>query len=574
MKKQSHFLALSFLALSIAVSQMTASAFPEVRNEIPNAEIGNIIRIDNFKDAKDADLMKVFLPDVTELNGSGTSLNTRNTSGRTPETRAEEEYVTLTCILESEYEQPFFAVYNDDFYIQSNPIGWMESESFDTYRFQVPVGVFDVNVQFSVYNGNAIYNAFLVRENVEITEDTILYFSPEELTERMVFQPKLRNGELAQLPLKKSGQDLDTSNANITYAGLGCIVEKIGGRILATSMGQATLTYDDYTGITFLCNQFSDSYRFTTHFVLVSETGELQISTTDFYGVTDGFLNNYIDGFAKYECPRFVETPIYNNESGIPISLQSLVWMDDIFRCGYILKLKTDNPQIYATCEPVDWNLKPALQVSSIQDPESPSFFDSKEIVALPAIRQDNNWEYINSDPLGFSNPYPGLPEYCYTASQLTQPLGNNAPIMAMYTQTKEYNGRETYTFSMPEYIGRYGEKRKCDTAVVEAEAYFNGVPIYNSATDGSFRDWIKANANNDREEPGNLEVLLTDNNVSVDGIRGCNFSLLRVNETSDDKCVPGLRMLIFKDKDGTLLIDSRMPRMVCSSFQLAISTG
>ena len=490
-----------------------------------------------------------------------------------------ETLYTVKCIFKGEY-QPFFAIYHPGFFLESKRQTWAESGETEVYYFQVPAGIYDVNAQYrSRVEGMEGY-ANLIHENVTVDGDTEVEFSHDELTEKTVIQPLLRDGREALLPVGID-QGFDESNATITFSYLGYFLFREGCKLLTGGYSLADYTpAGDET--TFLSNKLSDKYHYVFQYVFETKSGEIQISTTDMAGAESRTVNNYIQDFVKYDVPIFAHTPIYD-EYGDPevhASISSFLWLDNVQCSGAGMYTESATPIVYWTQQPTQAiDMKTPIKVKNVQtertvtweeemeDGEVIEFSELRraEMSGLPAIHLDNNWEYINQNHSecgndsyqypeeGLSVEYPGVPAYCYFSDHISYPIGNSSPILSLMTKVKAYDG-ETFFLILPNaYIGRYGEVRNCDLWTEHTVVKIDGKSAFDSADGGNLQQWCEVNAT-DGHEKGVLEATFTNRNVLVDEtIPGFNITSIKVDERNDDKCTPTPQMLIFKNTAGAI---------------------
>lgn len=104
-----------------------------------------------------------------------------------------EPLYTVKCVFKGE-DMPYFAIYNPDFFLESRKGVWFEQEETDTYYFQVPAGTYDVFTHYYSYVEDMSGFANIVHEDIVVDGDTEVEFSAEELTEKVVIKPMLRDG--------------------------------------------------------------------------------------------------------------------------------------------------------------------------------------------------------------------------------------------------------------------------------------------------------------------------------------------------------------------------------------------
>ena len=502
--------------------------------------------------------------------------------------KASEKLYTVKCVFEGDYECPYFAIYNPDFFLESRYEIWDESGETEVYYFQVPEGTYDVYTQYYSYVEGWNGYANLVHEDIEINSDVEVRFSPEELTEKVVIKPMLRNGKEAVLPLyteleEEPWYEIDNSEATADFSYLNYVFFREGCDMLATGYSVSDIQISGWNEeTTFLSNKLSDKYHFIFQYFLEDMNGEVQITTTDMAGAESGVVNNYTENFVKYSVPAFSKTPLYK-EYGIEkfnTSIQGLIWINDIQQGGGGMYMSSLSPDVYYAIQPVgdNINLKAPVRATSIQAEKTVTFQEEDEgeifewtdilraeMPGLPALYNGSVWEYINQNHSECWNysyqvpedgpivEYPGVPAYCYFSDQITQPIGNSSPILVTMTQVNEYPDATILLIDPQAYIGRYGEVRNCDQWNLHTLVTLNGETVFNSDSGESLEDWCIENSL-DGHEKGIIEATFTNRNIIVDeAIPGFNVTTMKIDERNDDVSTPTTQMLIFKNTDGEI---------------------
>ena len=496
-----------------------------------------------------------------------------------------ENLYTVKCIFRGQ-EMPYFAIYHPGFFLESKMGIWFDSGETEIYYFQVPAGTYDLFTQcWSDTEGMEGWGN-IVHENVVVESDTEVEFFTDELTEKTVIKPLLRDGREALLPV---GTDLDhepwieidESNATIDFSYLSYILFRDGCTPPISGMAAA-----DYTPMgeetTFLSNKLSDKYHFIFQYVIENNEGEIEVSTTDMAGVESGTVNNYIQDFVKYDIPEFSHTPLYD-EYGDPkyhVCVSGLIWIDDVQYVDGIIYTEKAAPLVYWTQQPVEsFDLKTPVRVNNVQTERTVTWEEEMEdgeiveisetylaeISGLPALHTDKGWEYINQNHSECGNysyqcpengpivEYPGVPAYCYFSDQIQQYIGNSSPVLVTMAQVNTLGNALLFGFRPQAYIGRYGEVRNCDQWTLHTVVSIDGKKTFDSADGGSFESWCIENSMNGHEK-GILEATFTNRNVLIDEtIPGYNITSIKVDERNDDKCTPTPQMLIFKNTAGAI---------------------
>ncbi len=524
----------------------------------------------DIKDPKEREKMRL------QMRNSGSKVATKINA---PKMESEKLY-TVTCVFEGDFECPYFAIYNPDFFLESSYGVWEESGETDTYYFQVPAGTYDVFTQYYSYIDGWDGWGNLVHEDIEVTDDIEVRFSPEELTEKVVIKPMLRDGKEAVLPLyieleEEPWYEIDNINATADFSYLTYVLFREGCDILVTGYAVSDAIIPGWNEeTTFLSNKLSDKYHYIFQYFLEDMNGEIQITTTDMMGAESGVIYNYTENFVKYPVPTFTKTPLYE-ECGIErfnISLSGLLWIDDVQQGGGGMYLSSETPNVYYAVQPVNdnINLKAPIRPTSVQAEKTvtldKSTYTSRvEMPGLPALYNGSEWEYINQNHsecgnLSYQRPeegpiveYPGVPSYSYFSNQMNQPIGNSSPVLVTMTQVNEYPEATIFLISPQAYIGRYGEVRNCDQWNLHTLVTLNGEIAFDSTSGGYLEDWCIENSL-DGHEKGIIEATFTNRNVLVDEtIPGFNITTMKVDERNEDVCTPTTQMLIFKNTDGEI---------------------
>lgn len=504
------------------------------------------------------------------------------------EIRSEEnpaETVTVTLKYEGSQRSQRFGLYNADATVSMMKMG-RDGEA----QLEIPQGVYDM---YCVANNDCV----IVHENISVTEDGTFLFSESELTETIEPYALLRNGERMSVPICKrldhepwmwwdysDGANADFYNFMYYLAKEGMPPVK-NGICYADSYpegGEKLLTK-------FRTNKLSDKFHLTSTWFVYTTDGEIEISSCDYTGLSSGEYPSYNKGFVKYEVPSFAETPLRLTEgiAGKNISVNARMWMNDNKIGGGGLYIKNPKPNVYVAQGPVvndAFDLKTVILSEGVQLDKEMTYdydlgggetmeFSQKEtrcISSLPAVYVNGRWEYVNQNheecmdwsyqdagdgevpPL-----YPGLPAYSFDASQLTEPLGNSAPILVLLPRGYRLKSDETHSkwlYVWPQaYIGRFGEVRMCDFWMMNAKMKRDGEVIYDTDCYYNLDNWTYRNLS-DGHEKGIFEAEYTNTNVLVDGeIQGYNKTYIIIDERNEDLCMPNMQMLIFKDTDGNI---------------------
>ena len=177
-------------------------------------------------------------------------------------------------------------------------------------------------------------------------------------------------------------------------------------------------------------------------------------------------------------------------------------------------------------------------------------------INGVPTIVENGVKHYINNYPTGLSlfafnnedglvarHGYPGNPAFSFTENQKTSDFGSGTPICLFLS----YEVAQRYPNWCFAYVGRYGEVREVDQLKVDMNMAVNGTEVCNSIS--QMNQFLM-----DPNRPtGEIDVTMTNDNIVVDELQGKNFAQMHIDEANDDKCVPSLSMLWFKNGEGKI---------------------
>ncbi len=587
MKQLKHIL--SALMLMTMISAM--AGIPHKKSQTDFAKHGEILSKDMVFDKSKMKNFHFSTDEITDkMQREAMRDEIRKKSGTTSQKnsprKTDEKLYTVKCVFKGE-DMPYFAIYNPDFFEESRMGIWLESGETDTYYFKVPAGTYDVNAQYFSYVEGMQGFAYLVHEDVSVNADTEVIFSYDELTEKIIIKPLLKDGREALLPVGKDldeepWYEIDYTNATSTFQYRSYILFREGCDMLTIGTSFADVTSEGEE-TKFLSSKLSDKYHYIFQYFINDNNDEIQISTTDISGAKSDTINNYIENFIEHEAPNFSKTPLHH-EFGIgefSTAVTGLIWVDNVQLGGGGMYKKSLNPVIYMATQPTSdaIDLKTPIIISNIQAEKTISWEEDygdgeivteyetvrAEMIALPALYNGSKWEYINQNHSECGNfsyqcpeegpivEYPGVPAYCYFEDQITQPIGNSSPILALMNQINKYEGTTIFTFNPQAYIGRYGEVRNCDQWNLETIVNINGVKVFDNFNGDNISDWCYDNSTNGHEK-GIIEATFTNRNVLVDEtIPGFNITSIKVDERNEDLCTPTTQMLIFKNTDRVI---------------------
>lgn len=501
---------------------------------------------------------------------------------KTPQ-KAEPGEVTLTFNLV--YDQMLMPlnsgvkIINENYRIAAS---WMGE---DIITATVPTGTYDFVVQFqSMLNGD---NYFVIREQVEVTEDATFTLSSDEATNHISFVNYGPDGNVLKHALYggydeetwepiilEEGDVETTSIRNIVYLKdfKGEDLLYYGSHVIEGPLSEEWRTLPVYE---YYVNDVSDRYVFTQSRTCNNGSNVWYLSYFSTDDVHVGVLENNPEDYVL--CPEnYQYSPHGQGEPGYGAGItvyqlvngHALTWgtlsiswtttkPDDTYSVDVYnsipfgdssyedLNLLVGNQFIDYYGLVIDqwgrerWNvlgktiatpfaIENGQQVfHNIGHMESYSNMNGEKLSGKTAVLTDNG---IRDQSL------PTPTAFTYPAEERLGIIGDNCPINAVNVQSYEYQG-DVMNFAN-NYVGRYGESRIYDDADVTQTLKFNGEEIENPA------NWSP-------EGKGAWEFTVTNSNIVVDGLQGKNKTVVYFDQTNNSGTSPGIEMLHFRSEAG-----------------------
>ncbi len=493
--------------------------------------------------------------------------------------KAEPGDVTLTFNLVYDpmtFMPPFNGVYiiNENYYSFNF---WM---GMDVITATVPPGTYDFVACFQSMERNGLY--YVIREQVEVTEDATFTLSPEESTNHISVINYGPDGNVLKHDLS-GGTDTETGEPIILEEGdvettiIGSFVflkgsERFCSNYSALFSGPLdeetrTMPYNE-----FYVNDVSDRYAFIQ--TRVSNNGPDKwyvsyFSTDDVkVGIMENNPNDYVLCHENYQFSPYgqseigygVETWIQGVKNGKYFNLARTLqpcrllttkpgetYSIDVYNCipfedpsfervnllvghrfdeSYILRIGPFGEQhydLYGYSFTVPYSIENGQQVfkniSHVSDVFSP----------------DGKMGVVTAN--GISNQLLPAPEaFTYPAEKRLGISGDNCPINAI-TLKSFYDNGDKMNASL-HYVGRYGEVRCCDAFDTEIRLSLNGEEIENPSMLSFYGNGI-------------YEYTITNNNIVVDGLQGKNETVIHYDRTNEECTFPSIEILHFKNNEG-----------------------
>ena len=489
--------------------------------------------------------------------------------------KAESGEVTLTFNLvydPDEFMPPYYGVtiVNDNYLNSAYCMGE------DVVTTTVPPGTYDFVVQYSSMSKNDQY--FVIREQVEVTEDATFTLSAEEATNHISYVNYGPGGNVLKHALlggydEETGEPiiLEEGDIDVTSITSAVYLRGVGSLISNSGSINGPCSEELRTAPFFECyvNDVSDRYVFTQSRICTKGTNVWYLSyfTTDdvHVGVVENNPEDYVLCHESYQyTPKGraeigygagmtihqIHNGYFSASSGF-IRTMIKPKQDDTYSIDIYNGIPFENPvyeslKLLAKTEFVDnWGL--------VQTPWGDEDYDIKgKTMASPYTFENGQQVYQNLGHFGdyaiggkaavvagdafMFRALPAPSAFTYAAEQRLGTVGDNCPINAVNISSfyDEYMG--DYMDFSNNFMGRYGESRIYDNADLTQTIKFNGEEIEDVYS---------------RDGKGVWEITVTNNNIAVDGLPGENKTVIYYDETNEESTFPSIEMLQFKSDAG-----------------------
>lgn len=513
----------------------------------------------------------------------------------------------LTLHFTPDTDTQFFGkliIVNKENYYSTQDMGiWGLEEGQTTLTLSVEPGTYFVAAQF--WNNPTDWDnevvptwIYSMKEDVAIGENTELYFSAQDACNTISFRSVLPNGKDAILPTLIIDRENDIYEWDDTNTTVGDICfstniyhEDYG--ILFSAFGNAghqkANGLSGEIGFDFMTSDVSEKVIFLQGRMLVYPgEGEEYISPDACYTLTgvagcnkDITVTNDANGYISFNgetAPAASYMPDDERPADFNSSVMFTFLIDEDQAGGYgtTLGMKSPATPVFLQESLAEkMNIRPRVEYGSVDVVIAYSYetpwgdirteYGTYGITNYPSVLVDGEWQtaYFGNCMTNYSfqktedgvaPEYPGNPAFLHANSEYDGIPGNNAPILEVMQQINSYGLGEdirTWISHEPSYIGRVGEYRFVDLLYTGIEVYRDG-ELLETLTYEDLDRWQSVNAG-DGHTPGVVEVKYTNNNILVDGMPGYNYATIRYDETADDRNIPTLQMLWFRNNDGTI---------------------
>ena len=468
---------------------------------------------------------------------------------------------------------------------------------FGVNSIQIPPGTYDV-IAFcwrrSYPLGHPLFdNAggnYVVREQVEFTADTTVCINPGEANILIQFDPRFPDGAECIPPVMQQTEDdlvvaipgSISDKMNMYQSGLGLRdkgwLTGTAGSVGRTFIQEGADMYmlDLSKKYNFYVNQVSDRFVFLCNFAFAKLNFDgsfynvnFEVSTCDNTVVT-----NRPEDYVMYEkefkqSPNGLETnyglhpafefSVYDDRIGLigkgGFQAPSYTLADDEKCQYYICSSQEDEGQWQVFTQPGVVNAEDPRMTGVLHTYDPYVALEDGNLVSVnQGIACYNDYAYeLVPDPnnkYGFSyySPFDWNPAFTYGIDKTKIMSGNSCPILVPKVLSWDYGNNEVEkALECQKYIGRNGEWRECDAASIYAKIWQNDELI------GEGEGFYRVGWNNEDYE-GDVELLLTNSNVDVDGLQGTNQTTIHFSLDSEDDAAPTLHMLDFRDGEDNVI--------------------
>lgn len=452
----------------------------------------------------------------------------------------------------------------------------------DSRVFYVPEGTYDIYATFSSltlsYGDWPIDDNFyiIIKENVDVHEETTITIRPEEATNKIEHQTYLANGDLAKLALYDPTQMDETGTWPMIEPGnVSTKVTKLfiknqdKGSLPFGFVDEYAINTEHASTFSIYVNDVSDEYTFAFYDFIKDKNRDLYTAYYEKQGGNAATLSNNPNEYNMYEL-RFAQSEYGKQFIQGFQDYASVDFGDE--RYGTVTRLlstvnkKDDFIRIYLGKAPERLNLysiiylgrKDSQQTVLVED-EWGTYEEEQvtKVTSQPIVQKNGETYVINNGIVsvefsqGFQ-PYLNESEIFYYDKLEVNPIlsylpnrikgiqGDNVPTLA---QVKYSTANRTCL--EPCYLGRYGEYCGSDLNAAHTNVRINGEDYMNK--DEAIWSWSE----NGEQLTGTVDITMTNRNRKIDGLQGQNLATIHYDRDQEDSSAPVLQMLHFKDGEG-----------------------
>ena len=415
-----------------------------------------------------------------------------------------------------------------------------------TYKGEYGTGLWDFWVEFPAKIDN-VRNYYVLKEFVDIQSDTTIIIDQRTSTQAMEVVSRMPDGEIYKPDVHTYGSH------NIDAGYFYCSFHRIEDGIRLFILGG--MEDGKYSFINELSDRFS--YNYFDFFIDQNSSTSYMIDHTgigynypnendpaNWEYIEESFKPSVIDD-GQHKSLGLMRTSCYNGLSmmsqGMDVPTGSAT--SETAKIYVNAPRHNDNYTLLT-------HARYGYRVPVISDDGSQDMI-TLNINGAPTIVENGAKQYFNIGPLSNSSMwfnevdglvarqgYPGNLAFSFTEDQKTSDFGSGTPI-CLFVYPDIANVYPNWAFA---YIGRYGEEREVDRLVVDMSMKVNGTEVCTNY--GLMNQYLM-----DPERPtGEIDITMNNENIMVDGLQGCNYAQMHIDENNEDKDGPTVTMLWFKD--------------------------
>ena len=436
--------------------------------------------------------------------------------------------------------------------------------------------------------------AVIVKELVNITQDTTIYIYHADATNQYTIQTFKPNGEeviYSNINFDEDYMPTDTlveGNVSTTLDILYLQLKNNDNSYAMRYVAEGGYIADGGTPMSDLwLNDVSDRYKLIDfRFVIEKNDESIFFCKYETSSMADHIIKSTTNEYAKYE-DKFIPTVSstldndsylfgFNVEQSINNVLNYTTGVEPLFKAnGGNVVTYVDAPKSTDENVKYDMLITPTYADDILTQVESWSWYDENDeehietytyyeyamINGLPILQNlDGGFEYINRSHNTFLAPenggdfigYPGHPQFSYVKEQKLLDYGSSCPINSIMAQNTDgiFSTGKRLSLSCF-YIGRYGEVRNADLNSLQTVIKFNDNVVYENDGTISTEDY---GFSNNGQPDGVITARFENNNIKVDNLDGSNVTDIYCDQRQEDWTAPTLQMLLFKDREGNII--------------------
>lgn len=458
----------------------------------------------------------------------------------------------------------------------------------DSRVFYVPEGTYDIYATFSSltlsYGDWPIDDNFyiIIKENVDVHEETSITIRPEEATNKIEIQTYLANGELAKLSLYDPTQLDETETwplvepGNVSSIGTNLIIKNPNKGSLPILFGDSyAINAEHVSSFPVYVNDVSDEYTFALYKFILDNERNIFTSYYEKQGGDRATLSNAPNDYKMYEMKiaqseygkqyiddfqDYVSYQFFDENRGMGLTQQ------------YTTGKKDDFIRIFIGNTPEQLNLYSKTYIGR-KDSQQTVLFEEEwgsheeevitTVTSQPIVQRNGKIRIINNGKTTVQNSqgyqpylvdsdiyyYDALEEnpiLSYLLDRIKGVQGDNVPILTHCKSSIWASYYNVYmTYLEPCYLGRYGESCESDLNAALTNIKINGEDYMNK--DEAVSCWSE----DEEQLTGTVDITMTNKNRKIDGLQGQNLATIHYDRDQEDSSAPVLQMLHFKDREG-----------------------